>query len=100
MKICSACKVNKPLDKFSKLFRGKLGYRAQCKACDKSYREKNQKPKMPKDNKKYEVNEITMTNHFYLHFGFSERRYKESEWYESKKYNIDPIPATFKTNKK
>ena len=99
MRVCTACKVEKPLDNFSRLYRGKLGYRSQCKACDKAYRENNQKHKVPNDNEKYEVNAITMTNHFYLHFGFSERRYNESEWYDSKKYNIEPI-ATIKTNKR
>ena len=99
MRVCTACEVEKPLDNFSRLYRGKLGYRSQCKACDKAYRENNQKLKVPNDNEKYEVNAITMTNHFYLHFGFSERRYNESEWYDSKKYNIEPI-ATIKTNKR
>ena len=33
MKICTRCKVDKPLDEFNKWARGKDGYQPACKAC-------------------------------------------------------------------
>lgn len=88
---CSKCGKEKDLEQFAKLKRGKHGRRAQCKTCDSSYRNENKKEKMPTDGEAYRINATTMQDHFYLHFGFTERRYNTSEWYDTKKYNIETI---------
>ncbi len=41
MKKCTKCNIEKDLDKFGRLKRGKNGYRAECKECVKEYRLKN-----------------------------------------------------------
>ena len=46
---------------------------------------------MPKEHQEYTINETTMMNHFYLHFGFTERRYNPSEGAERRKYEKEPI---------
>jgi len=68
-KVCTKCKKTKPLNEFSKFIRGKHGYRAQCKRCDSDYREQRGL-KIPMENMAYEVNNETMKNHMFLHFGF------------------------------
>ena len=61
----------KPLDDFAKFIRGKHGHRAQCKACDSDYREQRGL-KIPMEHMEYDVNDETMKNHMFLHFGFWE----------------------------
>lgn len=40
-KVCSACKLEKPLSSYSKNKTRKDGYQHQCKCCTKAYKEKN-----------------------------------------------------------
>lgn len=70
-KECSKCQKTKPLDDFAKFIRGKHGHRAQCKACDSDYREQRGL-KIPMEHMEYDVNDETMKNHMFLHFGFWE----------------------------
>jgi len=97
---CSKCNKTKTIDSFSKLVRGKDGYRSQCKECDKAYRDVNKKPVMPRDGEPFRLDTNTVHNHFYIHFGFTEYRYNPSEWSESAKYIINKtITTTTKNNK-
>lgn len=91
MKRCSKCKQLHTLDSYAKLTRGKDGRRAQCKACDKKYRNSNKKPQMPAEDDEYTINSATMRNHLYLHFGFEDHRPNTSEYYNIKKYHKDSI---------
>jgi len=50
-KICTKCKIEKDISNFSKSKRGKDGCRAECKDCEKLYREINSK--RIRENKKY-----------------------------------------------
>jgi len=87
-KVCTKCKKTKPLNEFSKFIRGKHGYRAQCKRCDSDYREQRGL-KIPMENMAYEVNNETMKNHMFLHFGFWESTKASAHQhirYEVKKY--------------
>lgn len=70
-KECTKCGEVKALDRFSRLAHGKDGRRGQCKACDKAYSQKVNK-RIPVDSAKYEINQQTMRNHMFLHFGFWE----------------------------
>lgn len=85
---CSKCGKLKPIEAFAKFEKGRDGRRAQCKECDRRYRIKRKKKPMPKEGDGYIVNSITMMNHFYLHFGFTDRRYNASEYADSVKYTI------------
>lgn len=88
---CSKCKRVKPLERYSRLERGVLGRRAQCKACDKLYRTKSSKPAMPIEGDPYCIDEVTINDHFYLHFGFTDRRYNLTERQQLCKYNIQSV---------
>ena len=99
-KRCSKCNKVQPLSEYTKLRAGKEGLRAQCKRCDKRYRNKNKKPKMPGENDPYQVNSVTMQDHFYLHFGFQDRRYNASEYADAAKYVKAYVDTTtIKTNR-
>lgn len=99
-KRCSKCGRVQDLTEFTKLKAGKKGRRAQCKRCDKRYRNKNKKPRMPADGEPYQVNSVTMNDHFYLHFGYQDRRYNASEYADAAKYVKAYInTTTIKTNK-
>jgi len=55
---------------------------------------------MPGENEAYEVNSVTMSDHFYLHFGFQDRRYNASEYADAAKYVKAYVDTTtIKTNK-
>lgn len=86
-KRCSKCGKVKPVEAFAKFAKGKDGRRAQCKECDKRYRNKRKRLAMPKEDDPYVINKSTVTNHFYLHFGFTDRRYNYSEGYQLAKYS-------------
>ncbi len=88
---CSKCEKYKPREAFAKLERGVDGRRAQCKDCDRKYRNKRKRVPMPSEHETYIINETTMMNHFYLHFGFTERRYNPSEGAELRKYEKEPL---------
>jgi len=97
-KSCNKCKKVKPLSDFYPMTHGKYGLKGHCKQCEKIYRNGLKKPKMPKENEQYVVNKITMNNHFYLHFGFVDKRVEMSEnmqrsKYMSNTYNIDKRDA-------
>ena len=85
---CSQCGKYKPKEGFAKLDHGKDGVRAQCKDCDRKYRNKRKRLPMPKEGDEYRIDETTVRNYFYLHFGFTDRRYNHSEGYEMSKYEI------------
>lgn len=96
---CSKCGKYKPAEAFAKLERGVDGRRAQCKDCDRKYRNKRKKAPMPKETDEYTINSVTMMNHYYLHFGFTERRYNNSEYAELLKYEKTPILINYNNNK-
>jgi hypothetical protein len=99
-KRCSKCQRSQPLSEYTKLKAGKKGRRAQCKSCDKRYRHANKKPKMPKEHEDYTINKVTVGDHFYLHFGFTDRPYHQSENKQAAKYLITPLnTTTIKTKK-
>jgi hypothetical protein len=92
MRKCTKCGEIKPLDEYNRHESYKDGHRRQCKRCDQLYRENKGTAKMPK---KYEINDQTLRNHMYLHFGFNEsfnaslshnslgkqmRKYYRTEW--------------------
>lgn len=96
---CSKCGKQKPKEAYNKLPRGKDGLRAQCKECDRKYRNKRKQPPMPKEGEEYRIDSTTVRNHFYLHFGFTERRYNHTEGYDMTKYEIPLILITKYNNK-
>jgi hypothetical protein len=100
MKKCTKCGQEKAISEFNKFPHGKDGLRAQCKDCDKEYRKINKRGKMPQEGDEYVINSTTMQNHYYLHFGFTERIYTASEWREMSKYNIDSINFSILTQNK
>ena len=90
-KRCSKCGKAKPLEAYTKFAKGKDGRRAQCKECDKRYRNKRKKQALPREGDSYELNNATMSNHFYLHFGFTDRRYNATEYGDYTKYKKEYI---------
>ena len=96
---CSQCGKYKPKDGFNKMPRGKDGRRSQCKDCDRKYRNKRKRSPMPKEGEEYRIDSTTLRNHFYLHFGFTERRYNHTEGYEMNKYEIPLLLITKHNNK-
>lgn len=70
-KVCTKCRTERPLNEFANFSRGANGRRAQCKHCDKAYAQKIGK-RLSTESEDYAVNQSTMRNHMYLHFGFWE----------------------------
>ena len=66
------------MNEFNKLIRGKGGRRAQCKTCDHQYR-KQRGLQIPQTTAKYELNQQTMMNHMFIHFG----------WWESSRTSVE-----------
>jgi len=75
-KQCTKCKKEKSVDEFYKFIGGHNNLRAQCKACDLEYSRKRN-GSFPKHDEPYIINKETMSNHMYLHFGFTESRINE-----------------------
>ena len=101
-KVCSKCEKEKPLDEFNKLIRGKGGRRAQCKTCDHQYR-KQRGLQIAQTTTKYELNQQTMMNHMYIHFGWWESRMTTIERDQNKrdvrKYYKEEKQIDFKKEK-
>ena len=71
MKICSRCRVGKPLGEFSRSKNRKDGYRGQCKECDKVYRQVNREK-----------------IHAYRKIRYSEHIEDEKKYYQANKEKI------------
>lgn len=90
-KPCNKCGKTKDLSEFYAMGHGKNGVKGHCRQCEKEYRESRKKDPMPKEGDAYVVNNTTMRNHFYLHFGFTDRIYVPSEYATATKYAMYPI---------
>jgi hypothetical protein len=68
---CKKCQVIKDVTEFGRLPHGKNGLRSQCLECSSKYQReyRRNKQRMPVDE--YVINDRTMRDHFYLHFGFT-----------------------------
>jgi hypothetical protein len=90
-KKCNKCKETKDLSQYYAMGHGKHGVKAHCISCEKDYREKHRKDPMPKEGDPYVINNITVQNYFYLHFGFTDRIPVPSEYATATKYTMQPI---------
>jgi len=90
-KRCNKCKETKDLSEYYAMGHGKYGVKAHCRACEKAYRESKKKEGMPKEGDPYLINDRTMLDHFYLHFGFTDRIPVPSEYATATKYSMYPI---------
>jgi len=77
-KTCSKCKIEKDLSTFSKSKRGKGGYRAECKDCEKLYRKINSKRRQEYKKSYYEDNK-TQIKEYQKNNQEEIRKYKQ-EW--------------------
>ena len=59
-KVCTGCKINKPVEEYHKKKRGKFGLRSKCKSCkkqqDKEWNKNNKEHKKEKSKEYYEAN--------------------------------------------
>lgn len=90
-KKCNKCKRFKELNQFYAMGHGKMGVKSHCIDCEKSYRDSKRKAPMPKEGDEYVIDSNTMRNHFYLHFGFTDRIPVLSELSVASKYAMQPI---------
>ena len=90
-KKCNKCQTTKPVTEFYAMVHGKYGVKSHCRECEKAYRKKIKKEQTPGENDPYIINQTTLKNHFYIHFGFSDKRTTMSEYAMAKKYSKDPI---------
>jgi hypothetical protein len=89
---CKKCDVIKEVTQFGKLSHGRNGLRSQCLDCDKKYQReyRSARAKTPKEDEEYLLNNETMRNHFYIHFGFTIHD-KENWRYDYTKYYEKPL---------
>lgn len=57
-KVCTECKIEKPLDKYNLAKKGKFGRYAKCKDCRRNYNIKNKEIRSIKNKKRYQKEKI------------------------------------------
>ena len=89
---CKKCDEIKEITEFSRLSHARDGRRSQCIECDKKYQReyRSARTKTPAEDEEYLLNDETMRNHFYIHFGFTIRD-KENWRYDYTKYYEKPL---------